>query len=351
MENKIELKGFLMKILNGTAMGIVVGLIPNAILGEIFKALAPSHPIFKMIHTILLISQAATPTLVGVFIAFQFKMNPIETALLGVSAMIGSGIINLKEGALVAVGIGDLINTMIIASIAVYVMSLIRGKLGSLTMIVAPLIVVLVAGTIGTLLLPYVKQITTGIGAIIKNFTELQPLLMSILLSISFAIIIVSPISTVAIAYAVGLQGLASGAANMGIASAAMTLIVGAMYVNKIGIPFSVFLGSMKMYMPNWLKYPVMNIPLILNAIVAGIVTYVFNIQGTTASAGFGFSGLVGPINAYSLMQGGSALLNAILIFVSYFVITFVSAYIIEIICTKVLKLYSRDIFIYEANK
>lgn len=350
MNNKVELKGFLMKILNGTAMGIVVGLIPNAILGEIFKALAPQHEIFKTIHMILLASQAATPLLVGIFIGYQFKLLPIETGLIGVAAMIGSGILVATDTGLTAKGIGDLINTMITSAMAVFLLSLIRGKLGSLTMILSPLVVVLIVGTIGTLLLPYVKQITTGIGAIIKNFTELQPLLMSILLSISFALIIVSPISTVAIAYAVGLEGLASGAANLGIASAAMTLVVGAMYVNKIGVPLSVFLGSMKMYMPNWLRYPIMNIPLIANAIITGIIAYFLNIQGTTASAGFGFSGLVGPINALAFMNG-SLTTNIIILALAFFIVPFVSAYIIEKICTKVLKLYSRDIFIYEQAK
>ena len=184
MNEKIDLKGFLMKILNGTAMGIVVGLIPNAILGEIFKALAPKHPIFQTIHTILLMSQAATPILVGVFIGYQFKLLPIETALVGVSTLIGSGILVASEAGLVAVGIGDLINTMITASMAVYLLSLLRGKLGSLTMILAPVIVVLIVGTISTLLLPYVKQITAAIGAVIKNFTELQPLLMLSLIHI-----------------------------------------------------------------------------------------------------------------------------------------------------------------------
>lgn len=350
MENKIELNGFLMKILNGTAMGIVVGLIPNAILGEIFKALASQAQIFQTIRTILLVSQSATPLLVGVFIGYQFKLQPIETALVGVATMIGSGILVSTDAGLVAKGIGDLINTMISGAMAVYLLSLIRGKLGSLTMILSPVIVVLIVGTISILLLPYVKQITTAIGSIIRNFTELQPLLMSVLLSISFALIIVSPISTVAIAYAVGLEGLASGAANLGIASAAMTLIVGAMYVNKIGVPLSVFLGSMKMFMPNWLRYPIMNIPLIANAIITGLLAYLFNIQGTTASAGFGFSGLVGPINALSFMNGSMFKSILVLLFV-FFIIPFTSACLIDILCTKVLKLYDRNIFVYGQEK
>ncbi|WP_246449168.1 hypothetical protein [Erysipelothrix inopinata] len=39
---KMSIKEFINKILAGAAMGIVVGLIPNAIFGEIFKALGVS---------------------------------------------------------------------------------------------------------------------------------------------------------------------------------------------------------------------------------------------------------------------------------------------------------------------
>ena len=45
-------KEFFNKVLNGAAMGIVVGLIPNAIFGEIFKALAPHSGILAMLATI-----------------------------------------------------------------------------------------------------------------------------------------------------------------------------------------------------------------------------------------------------------------------------------------------------------
>ena len=37
---RISVTGFINKVLAGVAMGIVVGLIPNAILGELFKFLS-----------------------------------------------------------------------------------------------------------------------------------------------------------------------------------------------------------------------------------------------------------------------------------------------------------------------
>lgn len=40
-------KDFVFRVLSGVAIGIVAGLVPNAILGEIFKYFMQYHPIFK----------------------------------------------------------------------------------------------------------------------------------------------------------------------------------------------------------------------------------------------------------------------------------------------------------------
>ena len=44
---KISVGDFIFRVLSGVAIGIVVGLVPNAILGEIFKALMHHHPILQ----------------------------------------------------------------------------------------------------------------------------------------------------------------------------------------------------------------------------------------------------------------------------------------------------------------
>ena len=46
---KITVKFFINTLLNGMAAGIVVALIANAVLGQIFKALAPYGAIFGML--------------------------------------------------------------------------------------------------------------------------------------------------------------------------------------------------------------------------------------------------------------------------------------------------------------
>lgn len=72
---------------------------------------------------------------------------------------------------------------------------------------------------------------------------------MAILIAMSFSVIIISPISTVAIAYAIGLSGLASGGVctNLGIVATTAVLVMGSIKVNKSGVSVAILLGAMKM--------------------------------------------------------------------------------------------------------
>lgn len=343
-ETKLSGKVFLNRVLAGTATGIVVGLIPNAILGELFKFLGTKMEIFLSLLHVVQGFQYSVPIIVGVLIAMQFKLNPMQTIIVGAAALVGSGAYVITDGAFMLVGIGDLINTMLTAALAVVLVMAIGNKLGSMTILLLPILAGAGAGAVGSFTLPYVKMITSTIGALINSFTELQPILMSILIAVSFSIIIISPISTVAIATAIGLSGLASGAANIGICAAAASLVVGSLKVNSIGVTSSVGLGAMKMMMPNLIKHPVICLPLAFSATISAVFAALFNIQGTPFSAGFGFSGLVGPINAIKFMEG-SALVNLGVAALAFFVIPFASAYLADFVLCKVLKVYDKDIF------
>lgn len=341
---KVTVKEFINKVLAGVAMGIVVGLIPNAILGELFKFLSQYHDIFATLQSVVVGIQFTVPVIVGVLIAIQFKMNPLQTVIVGTAAFVGSGAASFQENMWILTGIGDLINTMITASIAVLIILFIKDKLQSLTIIFLPIIAGGVAGFVGILLLPYVQLLTTGIGHVINSFTTLQPLVMYILIAVAFSILIVSPISTVAISMAIGISGLAAGAANVGVAAAACMLVIGTVRVNNSGVPIAVFLGAMKMMMPNLLRHPIIALPIGLTAVVTAITANLFGIEGTKESAGFGFSGLVGPINAIKFMDG-SMLMNIFTLVFVYFVVPFATAFFIHHLCTKVFKLYDPSVF------
>ncbi|HEL0221807.1 TPA: PTS transporter subunit IIC, partial [Streptococcus equi subsp. zooepidemicus] len=280
----------------------------------------------------------------------QFKFNPMQQLAVGGAAYIGSGAWAYTEviqkgvatGTFQLKGIGDLINMMITAALAVLAVKWFGDKFGSLTIILLPIIIGTGVGYIGWKLLPYVSYVTTLIGQGINSFTTLQPILMSILIAIAFALLIVSPISTVAIGLAIGLNGMAAGAASMGIASTTAVLVWATLKVNKSGVPIAIALGAMKMMMPNFLKHPVMAIPMMMTAIVSSLTVPMFNLIGTPASSGFGLVGAVGPIAS---LAGGS---NIVIIIIAWLVIPFGVAFVAHKLCKDILKLYKEDIFVFE---
>ncbi|EDS77153.1 regulatory protein [Clostridium botulinum C str. Eklund] len=340
-KEKLTPKDYLNKVLAGTATGIVVGLIPNAILGAIFKGLINTSPIFSILYNAVNIMQLIVPVLVGVLVALQFELGPMQAVVVGAAVFLGSGAYKVTSNGVQMIGIGDLINTMLVAFIAVYFVRLIGNKLKSLTILLLPIVGAAV-GVIGMITLPYIRQITIVIGNIINNFAVLQPLLMCILISVSFSILIISPISTVAIGIAIGINGLGAGAAAIGVAACTAILVIGSRMVNESGVTLSILLGAMKMMMPNLVVHPIIAVPIILNGILSGIGAYIFNIVGTPSSAGFGLVGLVGPLASINSPTG--SIFGAVIAFI---VIPFIGAFFIDLLCRKVMHLYDESIYKY----
>lgn len=342
---KVSPKTFLFNVLNGVAFAIIAGLIPNAILGEILKALAPH---FKIAVTFLHITTAiqfTVPMLVGALVAHRFKFTPLGIAVVAASSFIGSGAVVFKNGVWIVTGIGDLINTMLAASLASLLILFFGERFGSLNLIILPTFVAVLTGFVTLLTLPYVKLVTTGIGHVINTFTEMQPALMCMLIALVYSMIIISPISTVATSMAIGIAGLAAGSASVGITAAEAVLAFGTWKVNRMGVPATILLGGVKMMLPNMVRYPIMLVPITITAAISGFIGSFIGIGGTKESAGFGIIGLVGPINAFRFMHVDEVWLKLILVIIAFFVVPFTVAYIAHFICMKVLKLYDKHIF------
>lgn len=347
---KETFRSFINNILNGTAIAIVVGLIPNAMLATLLSPLAKEVVLIGEFIRIIAVFQFFVPIMAGFLIAQQFKFTPMQQAAVGGAAYIGSGAwkfvtatINEKTAGIYQLaGIGDLINMMITAGIAVAIIKLVGHKFGSLNIILLPILIGTGAGFIGWKLLPYVSYITTLIGQGINTFTQLQPLLMSVLIGMSFALLIVNPISTVAIGIAIGLNGIAAGAAAMGVAATTAVLVVSTYKVNRLGVPIAIALGAMKMMMPNVIRKPSITIPMLLTAAVTGLLVPTFNLIGTPTTAGFGLVGLVGPIAS---LAGG---ISPVMMVVVWIAIPVAVALVMTYICKNVLKLYTEDAFKFE---
>lgn len=343
-QTKMTPKIFFNKLLTGTAQGTIIALIPNAVLGAILKYFA-HIPVIQMIINAALIFQVGTALIIAALIAKQFDLTPPKMMIVGGAAFAGSGVIKYNPDikGFVAAGTGDIINIMLTASIAVLLMLWIDTKFGSVEIIALPIVVGIGAGLAGMLMYPYVTQITVAIGKVINNFTDFQPIIMSILIACSFAALIISPITTVAIGMAIQLNGVSAGAAAMGIAATTTVLVIHSWKVNESGVTLAVALGGMKMMMPNLFKYPIILVPCLVTATVSAIPVALFNISGTPNSAGFGLVGLVGPLA--SLDAG----LNVVLLIISWFVVPIAAGLLSKIIFEKVLKIYdSKVVFKYQ---
>lgn len=341
----LTFKTFLNKVLAGTAQGTIIALIPNAVLAAILGYFDHIHAV-NMIIQAAVIFQLATPIIMGSLIAKQFDLDPMQITITGGAAFVGSGVIqfNAEAGAYIGAGTGDVINIMLTASIAILMLLFIGGKFGSSSIIGLPIVVGVGAGFLGMLTLPVVTQVTDFIGGMINTFTTLQPFLMAILISATYATLIISPITTVGISLAIGINGISAGAAAMGIAATTIVLVVNSWNVNESGVTLAISLGGMKMMMPNLFKYPIILLPTLFTATLSGIFTALFNVQGSPASAGFGLVGLVGPLASLELG------LNILLVVLAWLVVPLIGAIVSKILFEKTLKLYdSNEVFKYQA--
>jgi uncharacterized protein len=261
------------------------------------------------------------PDMIGVMVGTTFKLSPIQIASVGIAAMVGSGAIQKTADGLFALnGIGIVINTGFTAALTVLFVKWIGDRFKSYSILLMPTLSILIPGMIGYSVLPFVKSSTGLVGVVVANLTSLQPVMMGAIIAVIFCIIILSPISTVGVATVIMLSGVGSGAANLGIVAAGVGFAFASYKANSLGTALAHVLGSPKIQMKNFFMKPKIALPMLITAAILGALSGLFNIQGTPYSAGFGLSGLVGPLNYIHLAEGGWSIKN-ITIMLSTFLI------------------------------
>ena len=190
--------------------------------------------------------------------------------------------------------------------LAVYVISLMAifcGKLVSkrtpVDLIVTPSVTILTGVLFAKLLAPPIGRIATGLGSLIMWATNQQPFIMGILISVLMGIILTLPISSAAICAALGLVGLAGGAAVAGCCAHMVGFAVASYRENKTNGLAAIGIGTSMLLVPNLFKKPALWLPpVIASAITGPVATCVFKMQmnGAPISAGMGTCGFVGPI-------------------------------------------------------
>ena len=169
--------------------------------------------------------------------------------------------------------------------------------------LVTPLVTIAVGLLFSALLAPALGKAAMKVGDLVMWATELQPFLMGILVSLVVGIALTLPISSAAICAALGLTGLAGGAAFAGCCAQMVGFAVISYPENGFGGLVSQGIGTSMLQMGNIVRNPKVWIaPCVTSMITGPIATCVFHLQqnGAAVASGMGTCGLVGPLGVYT---------------------------------------------------
>ena len=194
--------------------------------------------------------------------------------------------------------------------LAVLILAIVAAELGKLVskrtrldILVTPSVTILSGTLLAYLCAPAIGTAAASVGGLIRWATDLQPLLMGIVVSVVVGMALTLPISSAAICAALGLTGLAGGAAVAGCCAQMVGFAVISFRENRWGGLAAQGLGTSMLQVPNIVRNPRIWIaPTVASAITGPLATCVFHLQmnGAPISSGMGTCGLVGQIDVYS---------------------------------------------------
>lgn len=194
--------------------------------------------------------------------------------------------------------------------LAVLFIAIISAELGKavsketkIDLLVTPLVTILSGVGLSALVAPVIGKAASSIGSIIMWATNQQPFLMGIIVSVIVGIALTLPISSAAICAALGLTGLAGGAAVAGCCAQMIGFAFMSFKENKWGGLVSQGIGTSMLQMGNIVRNPFIWLPPIITSAITGpIATCLFRMQmnGAPIASGMGTCGLVGQIGLYT---------------------------------------------------
>lgn len=284
--------------------GMAKGLFASLIIGTIIKQIGDYSKI-EAITQLGLVAQYMMGPCIGAGIAYKREAKQFTLLAAMVAGALGAGTVAIAAG-VATVKIGEPVGAFVAALAAVETARLVEGKT-KFDLLIVPAVVISVAGIIGYFVSPVIAQFLNGIGAVINDFTTLQPLPMGILLSVIVGIILTLPISSAALCISIGISGLAAGAALAGCCAQMVGFAVISYRENKVSGLIAQGLGTSMLQVPNIIKNPWIWLPPTAAAAVTGpLATMVFKMQTDKVGAGMGTSGLVGQLTTLSVMGNSS---------------------------------------------
>ena len=258
-----------------------------------------------------------------------FLSNPIYVSADGATSLTIGGFASAMVGPAMAAAIGYALNApaLVLFSLipvgyatnmmggaggplAVLVVAIVAAEFGKavsketkIDILVTPIVTILIGVGLASLIAAPIGAAASALGKLIMLATELRPFLMGILVSVLVGVALTLPISSAAICAALGLTGLAGGAAVAGCCAQMVGFAVMSFRENRWGGLISQGIGTSMLQMPNIVRNPRIWIaPTLASAITGPIATCVFRLEmnGAPVSSGMGTCGLVGQIGVYT---------------------------------------------------
>ncbi|WP_045518467.1 PTS transporter subunit IIC [Neobacillus niacini] len=288
------MKAYIMPRIFKASTGIAQGIFVTLGIGLLIKNIGTNFGIDALVQIGTIATSLMAPA-VGAGVALMLGANALVIFSAMIAAAVGAGALTITEAG-VLIKAGEPIGALLTATIATYVGKRISGKT-PLDMMVIPLGTILVAGFAGLWLSTVIAPILTTVGGVIKATTAGNPLLSSIILAMVWGLFLISPASSVALAMALDLTGIAGGAALAGCVAHFIGFSIISWKDNQLGGVLAQGVCTPKVQLPNITKNPYILVPtLIASAIVGPISALVFKIEAGKEIAGMGLSSFVAPL-------------------------------------------------------
>ena len=284
---EISAKRYFIDALGAMAQGLFASLLIGTIISTLGTQLG-----IEVLVTVGNYAKAAVGPAIAVAIGFALQASPLVLFSL---AAVGAAANELG-------GAGGPLAVLVVTVFAAEFGKAV-SKETKIDIIVTPFVTIFVGVGLSMWWAPAIGAAASAVGNAIMWATELQPFFMGIIVSAIVGIALTLPISSAAICAALGLTGLAGGAALAGCCAQMVGFAVLSFRENKWGGLFAQGIGTSMLQMGNIVKNPRIWVPVILTSAITGpVATCLFHLEmnGAAVSSGMGTCGLVGQIGVYT---------------------------------------------------
>ena len=279
------------------------GLFCSLLIGTILNTLGTQFHIGFLSNPVLVVNETTSYTVGGLAMAMT---GPAMAVAIGYALksppLVLFSLVTVGFAANGLGGAGGPLAVLVVAIIAAEFGKAVAGET-KVDILVTPLVTIGVGVALSAWWAPALGAAAMKVGSLVMWATELRPFMMGILVSVIVGVALTLPISSAAICAALGLTGLAGGAAVAGCCAQMIGFAVMSFPENKWGGLISQGIGTSMLQMGNIVKNPKIWIaPTLTSAITGPIATCVFHMEmnGAPVSSGMGTCGLVGQIGVYS---------------------------------------------------